>query len=101
MNEANTLTKTEFDYEIPKFNPGIIVKEKELSSEELSELFTKVCDKVHWKNEIKAEIPAKDLDKYNQAVSHYTGGILDVVTEEDDLGLVWVYGEGYYYHIGS
>jgi len=101
MNKVNTLKETDFDYEIPAFNPKVIVKEKELTTEELSELFTKVCDKVHWKNEIKAEIPVKDFDKYNQAVMEYTGGLLDQVTEDDGSGLVWVYSEGYYHHIGS
>jgi hypothetical protein len=101
MNEANTLTKTEFDYEIPEFNPSVIVKQKELSSEEVISLFKKVSNKEHWKGEIKAVIPAKDLDKYNQAVMEYTGGLLEPVSDEDENGMIHVYSEGYWVNIGA
>ena len=101
MNEANTLTKTEFDYEIPEFNPGVIVMEKELTSEEMSSLFSKVSNKEHWKGEIHAVIPAKDFNKYCQAVSHFTGGLLSAVENEDENGMIEVCSEGYWANIGA
>jgi hypothetical protein len=102
--ETNTLTKTEypFDYEIPEFNPGVIVKEKELTSEEMTELFGKICNKEHWKGEINAMIPSKDFYKYNEAVCHFTGGGIEQESNgEDENGLIEVHGYGYWIHIGA
>jgi hypothetical protein len=99
--ETQILTKSDFDYEIPEFNPSVVVEDEKLTNEEIISLFKKVANKEHWKGEIRAEIPAKDLDKYNQAVMEYTGGILEVLSEQDENGMIRVESEGYWVNIGG
>ena len=63
-------------------------------------LFKKVSNPDGWKLPIEAIIPAKDYNQYADTVAHFTGGILEQMSDEDEDGMIEVYSEGYYYHIG-
>lgn len=62
--------------------------------------FDKVKNKDHWKLEIRAVIPATELDVTSAAVSFYTGSALQVMRQFKN-GRVRVWAAGYYAAVGS
>ena len=98
VNNQKGENMNNYDYELPTFNPKPI---KKLGQKEMEILFKKICNAENWKLGIEAMIPKAKFADYDQAVIHFTGGGLKIVTNEDKNGMVGVVGYGYYHHIGG
>jgi hypothetical protein len=62
---------------------------------EIFNAFQSVCDKADWRGPIDSTVSAKDADKINLAVIHYTGAA-PTFTPIMGTELVRVVAEGYY-----
>jgi|TARA_R110002012_G_scaffold80421_1_gene204008 hypothetical protein len=71
-----------------------------LDNNELSSLFEEIQNPRDWKDFIQAKIPVARFAEYNKAAFAFTGGGLEPISNEDNEGMVEVFGYGYRHHIG-
>ena len=57
-----------------------------IEREKKDKLFGEICNKENWKDEINAIIDEDKFDEYDNAVSYFTGGGLDLVESYRDAG---------------
>ena len=65
-----------------------------------SRFFEMIRPSDHWKMPIEALVRASDFENCNEAAIWYTGGPLEVVSE-DGFGSLIVKGAGYYANVGA
>ena len=102
-DKLNALLNDVKFYENYKNNIGFDPKEKsegeEYSQFELYCGFELIVNKEHWKEKINTTIHHLDYALCNQACVHFTGGWLDIISQDGDN--IDVSSDGYYVHIGA
>tara|TARA_R110002020_G_scaffold94852_2_gene227913 strand:+ start:474 stop:731 length:258 start_codon:yes stop_codon:yes gene_type:complete len=72
---------------------------RNLTDKQKDKLFSEICNKQDWKDEVIAIIDEDKFDLYNESYCYFCGGSLEIIKKLPN-GKIKVYGYGYHVHIG-